>query len=305
MAHDVTKQHQASTTALGGNVNYEGLEWRASRNPEYHVYLFNISPRTYDPALGTGFAQGRFGPRGMKVEGIQEDDPSLGGLSVEGNDKSRKYHYITSFPQPMIFTKPNLESNRFDTVEVDVRRYVIDLINPDNLTLSLNTPIPPDQVYSVGNDYSRRGIFFDYTKVPSRELMSAAVNRMESYYRTLLDIAANLELSDKAKLSEQLSSNPDYAYAASYFGKDVAWNRKQTRPQECPVCGEQKPSGRKFHMASFGALCVEPSLEAWRSVLDSGIRSLEQVPFKFREKLAPEYGPPPIPPVTPAASAVK
>lgn len=305
LAQDGITVHPGDTTAFGANKPYRGLEWRSTHKPEYHIYLFNVSPRSYDPEMGTGFGAGKLGGKGILVRGVQESDPSL-ELPIEGNDKTRKYSYITSFPQPIMVSKPNLESNEMTYVETDVRRYVIDLINPDNLTLSLDTQIAPDQVFSVGNDYSRRGIFFDYeppegferdekgrlaeTPRPSREYMAKAIKRMESYYKTLLDVAANLEMTDKPRLSQELSSNPDYACAANYFGKDVVWNRVQVRPVKCINCGESKPAGVKFHMASFGTICVEPTIEAWRAAMDSGlIQNIERVPPKFRMILAKEW----------------
>lgn len=294
IAKDGIVVHEGDTTQFGANRPYRGLEWRATHKPEYHIYLFNVSPRIYDPAIGTGFCPGRLGNKGIYVGGIEETDPSVNGLSVEGGDKSRKYHYVTSFPHPMLMSKPNLESNEMSWVETDGRRYVIDLINPDNLTLSLDTAIPPDQVYSVGNDYSRRGIFFDYQKIPSKPYMSAAVRRMESYFKNLLDVAAQLEMTDKPKLSQELGSNPDYAVAANYYGKDVAWNRMQVRPVSCPNCGEHKPAGRLFHMSSFGTLCVEQTLDAWRSAYFSGAKELVHIPPRFRVLIEEEEGITPV-----------
>ena len=284
MAHQIDQVHPADTTAFGANRPYRGLEWRSTRSPEYHIYLFNVSPRTFDPATATGFAAGKLGPRGILVPGVAENDPLIPGTE-------NRYRYITSFPQPVMLAKPNLESNEIEHVEMDVRRYVIDLINPDNLTLSLDTQIPADQVYSVGNDYSRKGIFFDYENPPTKEMAMRAVSRMETYYKGLLDTAATLELTDKARLSQELSSNPDYSFAANYYGKDVTWNRKQTRPIECPNCGEHKPSGRKFHTTSFGSLCVEPTIDAWRNIFQSGIRTLDQIPQNFRVVLQDEMKP--------------
>jgi hypothetical protein len=286
VTHEVKQVHPADTNFGGANPPYAGLEWRSSHKPEYHIYLFNVSPRTFDPNTNTGFAAGKLGPKGILVPGVEEGDPW-----VKGMDENQKYRFVTSFPQPILLSKPNLESNKIDYVEMDVRRYVIDLINPDNLSLTLDTQIAPDQVFSVGNDYSKRGIFFDYTNPPSRAATAKAIARMEAYFKNLLDIAAQLEMTDKPKLAQELTSNPDYAVAANYFGKDVPWNRIQVRPVLCPNCGEPKPAGRKFHMASFGTLCVEPTVEAWRAAVNAGVRRVEDVPDDFRWK-----GPTPPPP---------
>lgn len=287
----VGNMRDASTTAFGANRPYRGLEWRATHDPKYYIYLFNVSPRSFDPSTNTGFLAGRFGQRGIQAGGICDDDPVLKLPQLPGNDKVRKYHFVTSFPQPILVSRPNEDANEIGWVETDARRFVIDLLNPDNLTLSLDTRIEPDQVFSQGNDWSRRGFFFDYGNPPSEEMMTSAILKMEAYYKNLLDVAANLEMTDKPKLSQELGSNPDYAIAATYFGKDVPWNRMQIRPVSCPNCGENKPAGRKFHMASFGSLCVEPTQDAWKAVLDAGIKTFEQVPPKFQKLLAKEYGP--------------
>jgi hypothetical protein len=278
--HSLQNVREASTTALGGNMSYRGLEWQPNFVPEYQVYLFNVSARTFD-----SFGLGKLGRAGVKVEGVRPDDPTIVTLPDGKTDAGKvdeHYRYFTSIPHPMMLTKPNLESNEIDTVKTDGRRFAIDMINPDNLTLSLGTVIPQEQVFSVGNDYSRKGIFFSLVNPPLQSDLRAAIDRMEGYYKALLEQAATLELVDKNKLSEALAGNPDYSFAANYFGKDVAWNRKQTRPVLCPNCGEQKQGGMKFHTASDGGLCVEPTVDAWKMVVSSGRRPYEAVPDEYR-----------------------
>lgn len=272
----IDKIHQANTTALGGNLPYSGLEWRSSHKPDYLLYVFNISARTYE----------NVGRINMRIPGVNENDPTtvMVGNDEKPGEEMQKYHYVTSFPQPVLLPKPNDQSGEIEFVETDARRFVVDLINPDNLTLSLDTVIKDDQRFSIGNDYSRRGVFFSYSNPPAREDVKKAYARMEKYYNELLDKAATLEMTDKAKLSQELSGNPDYSFAANYFGKDVAWNRKNVRPVECPNCGENKPGGRKFHVTSFGSLCVEPTIEAWKAVVNSGVKRYEDVPEDFQWK---------------------
>ena len=271
----ISRVNEPSTTAFSGNIPYRGLEYRSPRKPEYLIYVYNVSARTFKDV----------GRIRLTVPGVVEDDPTV--LAEGAGKENEKYHYVTSFPQPVLIPSMNDMSGEIELKETDGRRFVVDMISPDNLTLTLDTVIRPDQAFSIGNDYSQKGIFFSYSNPPSKIDVRKAIDRMENYYKGLLETAATLELTDKAALSQQLASNPDYSYAATYFGKDVTWNRKQTRPSLCPNCGEARPVNAKFHMATDGGLCVEPSVEAWQQVVRVGRRKLEDVPEEFRWKKAP------------------
>ena len=256
--------------AFGKNIPYRGLEWRSTREPAYLIYLFNVSSRTFE----------NVGRINLTIPGVTDADTALPDTPA-----NEKYHYVTSFPQPMLMPKFNDEAGEIGMIEVDARRFVVDLIQPDNLTLSLDAVIKPENSYSINNDYSERGVFFSYSNPPAKEDVAKAVVRMEKYYNRLLGEAATLELTDKAKLSERLAGNPDFAFAANYFGRDVSWNKKQVRPELCPNCGEQKPFGRKFHVnQALGFVCVEPSVEGWKATVAAGVKKYDDVPDEFQWK---------------------
>lgn len=277
-----------STTAFGGNIVYRGIQWRSPRKPESYVYLFNVSPRTFEDEKGRGI----IGRIKIRAPGVTESDPHLPG------DPMLRYHFVTSFPQPMLMGDPDDQTGEVRPVEQDAVRFVVDQLNPDNVTRSLDIAVPPEQVFSVNNDYSQRGLFFDifpveydkddpdfFTKHPVNETeLRKAYARMERYFTRLLEEAGVLEMTDKNKLSERLAGNPDYTFAANYFGKDVTWNRKNIRPVECPNCGEPKPAGRLFHKTSFGSLCVEQTEAAWKAAVNSGIKRYDEVPDDFKWK---------------------
>lgn len=285
-------QHPASTTAMGGNMPYQGLEWRSTRVPDYHVFVYNVSPRTFD----------KFGTLRISIPGVNEDDPTEVAQgdarepwkhadpatgkprAVRAGKDNERYHYVTSFPQPILMTKFNDGSNMIEHYEQDAIRYVVDLINPDNLGKTLEISVPPERQLSIGNDLSQKGVFFSLSNPPFASDVRTAIDRMEKYFTNLLERAATLEITDKKKLSEELSGNPDYAYAAEYYGKAVSWMRKPQRTIECPNCGEQKPAGRLFHLASFGTLCVEQTKTAWQSAVRSGVKRKEDVPDEFRDE---------------------
>lgn len=292
MGYAVDRQHDASTNALGGNVPYRGLEWHSTAKPDYLIYVFSCSQRTFcDPG---DVRKGIIGRIKLLAPGIMSDDPNDVTVKtvVEGKpvykvspgQENQPYHYVTSFPQPILIPKFNDESGEIETKETDVRRFVVDMISPDNLTMTLDTVVDPAKAFSIGNDYAPKGIFFSYHNPPLREDLQKAYLRMEAYYKGLNERAATLDLTDKLGLQNALASNPDHVYAANYYGKDFAWARKAVRPVECPVCGEQKPAGRLFHTPSTGGICVEQSEKAWKLVVNSGRLPYESVPEDFRWK---------------------
>jgi hypothetical protein len=293
MAYAIDKVHDASTTALGGNIAYAGIEWHSPAEPDYLIYVYNISQRTFcdqnNPRVGI------IGRINLLAPGVLDDDPCdvtvltpVKGRKpvpeVVPGKADQKYHYVTSFPQPMLVTKFNNDTNEIEPKETDGLRFVIDMISPDNLTRSLDTVIDPSKAFSIGNDYAPKGIFISLHNPPLREDLQKAFNRMEKYYSQLNEIAGTLEQTDKNALQQRITANPDHLYAANYYGKPFAWAKKSVRPVDCPNCGEPKPAGRPFHQTSFGTFCVEPTEAAWRAVVNSGNRKYEDVPDDFKWK---------------------
>lgn len=274
----ISRVHPANTTALGGNLPFGGMEWRSSHKPEYHVYLFNVSARTFE----------KFGKFNMSLPGVNEDDPTevMDGKNRLPGKENERYHYCTSFPQPILISKEKLDENEIGWVEQDAIRYVVDMISPDNLTRSLDFVVKPENSFSVGTNLAEKGVFFSLTNPPQQIDLRKAIDRMEKYYTALIDRANVLDLTDKAELQRQLTSNPDIAFAASYFGREFSWNKKQVKQVTCENCGEGKPSGRKFHQTSYGALCVEPTVEGWKAAVNSGMKRYDDVPEELRWKKA-------------------
>jgi hypothetical protein len=279
--------HQPSTTALAGNLSYRGVEWHSPAKPDYEIFIYNCSRRTFADPLNPN--RGIVGRLNLLVPGVEDDDPTDVTIQVKGGEmkvipgnENHPYHYVASFPHPVLVHKENLESGELEVKETDGRRFVVDLISPDNLGVSLDVIVDPTKAFSVGNDYSNRGIFFSYTKPPMKDDVEKAYARMERHYSQLNEIANTLEMSDKAALQRAVSSNPDHIYAANYYGKPFAWASKAVRPVDCIICGEQKKAGQKFHRTSFGTMCVEPTQEAWKMAVSSGNKEKSQVPDEFR-----------------------
>jgi len=266
---EIRATHPGDTTALGGNVIYTGVEWQPRYKAESHIYLYNVSARTFS----------RVGPyQNVNIPGVTDDDPVLQGMK-----SNERYHFVAEYPQPVLLPVFNDASGEIEVKRTDARRLVMDIINPNNLTYSLDTVIKPEQVFSVGTDLSQSGVFFSESKPPKKEEVAKAYARMEARYRGLLEKARTLELTDKAQLQTELGSNPDYAYAAEYFGAEVSWRKRQVRPEQCAECGDFKPAGVPFHVNSqLHFVCVTPTVDGWKAAVRAGVKRREDVPEEFR-----------------------
>jgi hypothetical protein len=290
-------------------VPYQGIAWRGEREPDFHVYVYNISARSWEGSSDpTMIPDTRIGSIRLSIPGVRPEDPTevaegappentrqLGKLidlstgkpfKTKPGDPNQRYRYVTSFPQPILIPRLNEEGNELTHYEQDAVRFVVDLINPNNLGRTLSAGNAPG-LASEGVDLSQKGVFFSLSNPPFETDVKEAYTRMTKYYSLLHEKAQTLEVSDKASLARELAQNPDYAYAATYFGKPVNWHRAPQRSIECPNCGEQKPAGRLFHPASGGLfLCVEQSQEAWKAAVNSGAKKLDEVPEDYQWKKA-------------------
>jgi hypothetical protein len=284
---------------------YTGIAWRGEREPDYHVYVYNISARSWEASSDpTMIPDYRVGAMRLTIPGVRPEDPTevaegappantreLGKfvdlatgkpLKTKAGDPNQRYRYVTSFPQPILIPKLNEDNEELAYFEQDAVRFVIDLINPNNLGRTLSAGNAPGQA-SEGVDLSQKGIFFSLANPPFESDVQEAYARMTKYYAMLHEKAQTLEVADKASLARELAQNADYAYAATFFGKPVNWHRAPQRSVECASCGEQKTAGRLFHPASGGLfLCIEPTIEGWKAAVQAGAKTYDQVPEEFR-----------------------
>ncbi len=270
------------------NVRYNSVAYRSRHDPDYLIYVYNLSNRTFeDPTTGRGI----IGRINLRAPGVTDEDSTAVTIEkMEGKKKvymeeegDTKWKLITTFPQPTLISKFDDDQEQIAYIETDGVRFVVDQIWPDNPTRSLDVKLPDDNrsPKSSGNNFAEKGIFFSLANPPLKSDIESAKRRMENYYTNLLDRAGALELSDEKQLSEELRGNPDYSYAAQYYGRTFKWNRKNVRTTECPNCGDQKPSNRLFHVTN-GRLCVERTQEAWKAVIESGFGTYDTVPEELR-----------------------
>ena len=252
-----------------------GFEWRSPKEPNYLVYVFSVTERTFKDV----------GQIHLTIPGMSVPLPDGGDAKAwlkDDNDKRQPFRLITSFPQPILFQKANFDTNELDFVEQDVRKFVVDLISPDmSGSISLNEAVDVNQAFSQGNDLSRSGLFFDYQEVPSKAELDKAYARLEKYYKALLEQARTLGLTDKPQFESKLRENPDYVFAADWSGDEFEWHKKSVRAVVCDHCGERKTTKKPFHRTTDGYLCVEPSQDAWKQAYNVGLVQKDRIPETF------------------------
>lgn len=235
-----------------GNMNYV-----FGRKPEYFIYLYNLS----------------------ELPIVVSRPPLFNEMKIPGRSASEEHRLVAVFPQPMILPKGNVDSNEIDALTQDARRFVADLLNPDNLGISQDVVI--EKSTSAGtNDLGAKGLFWSYNgpggtkngygEKPTEQEVKAARGRMEKRYRYLLDQAKTVEVSNPANLRELLS--PEHHMAADYFGESFSWHNKQVRTDYCELCGEKVRAGVKFHKMDDGGMCIKD----WNAAVKAGVRTRAQ-----------------------------
>jgi hypothetical protein len=149
------------------------LNWVFQQQGKTKVWIYNIAHREY--VLGNGMV------KRLEVPACSED---------------AEYAVVTSLPAVMIQPKDNVDSNEADYILFDGRRVAMDLINPSNLGLDQDTTVNP--WLAVGNDFSKRGVFFSTHNPPLKKELKAAHKRLKSYYNNLMERANIVRLIDAA-----------------------------------------------------------------------------------------------------------
>lgn len=271
------------TKANNQEFNFFGNQFLSSREPEYFVYLYNVSE--------TKFTVNR--------------SPVVAEMVLRAKESGEDYKLVGQFPQPLLVPVGNLDSNEIELKPVDARRFAMDICNPDNWGLDQNAVIDPKQGTSGGtNNLGKKGLFWSLNNPPKPEEVKMAVNRMESFYKSKLEEARTVEVSAPAKLSETLS--PEHHQAADYFGEQFSWHGKKSKPADCPQCGARIQAGAKFHPIEGGGFCVND----WDAAIKAGVRSRAQA---FEATEDPKYAPKapveankaPVEPIKVAGNTVK
>lgn len=237
---------EGMTRAHSHTFNFALQDYLMGRKPDYWVYLYSVSEQSFDV----------FRP------------PLLANLRITGRKPGQEYVQCARFPQPLLTPQGSVDNDEITIMPMDARRFVMDIVNPDNLSLDQDLVIAKPS--NIGNDLGKKGVFWSLNNPPTEAEVKAARNRMEKYYNYLLEKARATETSDPKSLVEMLT--PEYHAAADYFGIETSWHGKRSRPMDCPNCGDRIKVGVAFHKTEEGTLCILD----WKRAVASGVRTRQQ-----------------------------
>ena len=247
----------------------------AFRKPEYFVYLYNVS----------------------EMEHIVSRPPLFEGMKLPGKKGREMARYIGKFPQPVVVPKGNVDSNEIDYLTLDARRFVTDIINPDNLGINQDAEVKSTS--GGTNDLGAKGIFWSFNgpgnsvngvnpdgtealEEPRADEVQSAIRRLEKRYRFILNEAKTVEVSNPKEMPDKVT--PELHAAAEYFGETYSWHNKQVRADYCQLCGEKIRAGAAFHKTEDGGYCVND----WDVAIKAGARTRAQA---FEATEDPKYAP--------------
>jgi len=235
--YQIKGSNAGKSTALMADKNTVPLNWgdaNFSRKPDYFVYIFTVSKRAFLIRQPTLF------PR----------------LSVPACSSDEHYKLVAKIPHP--FQELDITDGGAGQIinrGHDARQVAMSLVNPNNLTLDQDAAVAPGSVTGIGNNLSVQGVFWTLNEVPTEEELVKAEKRREVYYRSLLNKARALEVSNPKGLEDEL--NQDYRMAADYFGEEFSWHKRHTARATCPNCGESITPGIAYHKnKELDMLCI-------------------------------------------------
>ena len=237
---------ESMTKANNRSFNFSLQDYLYGRKPDYWVYLYNVSEQSFDV----------FRP------------PLFANVHIPGRKRGEEYATAARLPSPLLAPQGSVDSDELSTNLMDTRRVVMDMINPDNLSLDQDAVIAKPS--NIGNNLGAKGVFWSVNNPPTEDEVKAAVRRMEAYFNKVLEKMKALETSDPKALLEHLG--PEAHTAADYFGVETSWHGKRSRPQDCPNCGDRIKAGVAFHKTEEGTLCILD----WKRAVASGVRTKQQ-----------------------------
>ena len=252
----------AMTSSHNAGFNFNANEYLLSRPPDYWVYIFSISERSYEI----------YRP------------PIIKQMLLVGKAPKAEYALCARFPHPMNVPDASVDSSEIGIKQMDARRVCMDIVNPDNYA-SFDQNVVITKATNIGNNLNDKGVFWatemectfaadDVNKVrpvPSPKLIADAKKRMEVYYRKLVEKANTVHSSSPKDLGDLLT--PEHLAAAEYleenFGMQFAWHQRMARLEQCELCGEKCKAGVAFHRMEDGGICVKD----WDRAVRAGART--------------------------------
>lgn len=280
---------EKQASVFNPSVSFSPYNYLLTKQPDYFVYLYNVSEQSFKVSRPPVFRELTIpGIKGVGLNDIEREK-----FLAEGGNTER-YILATRIPSPVVTPKSTPDSDQFDYDAMDGRRFVMDIINPDNLGVDQDAFIDPKNITGQGNNLGSKGLFFSMNNPPLKAEVDAAYARMERYYKSKLDEARTVEVSAPATLSAVLG--PEHHAAADYFGEETSWHGKKIKAVVCDICGERTRENAAFHKMEDGGLCIKD----WSRAIKAGVRTRAQA-FEATEdpQFAPKTPAAPVAPATP------
>lgn len=228
------------------------------RRPEYRVYVFSISKRSF-----------------------VQPHPVFQNIAIPACPKDKRYIRVFTTSHPTM--RPEVDPNNPGGPNIlrveNGTRLALSICNPDYVGTDLSIQDKGadlvNQISSSECNLTRQGIFASLNEVPTEEELQKAENRRLAYYRSIFQRMNELWRGDPKKAQDELTI--DHHLAAEMFGIDVDWHKLTTPKIECPNCGEKIKEGIHIHFPNGGRCVLD-----WEKAYLSGHIKKEDVPEVFR-----------------------
>lgn len=219
-------QSAAAEHGLGVNFAADPL---FERQPQYHVYLFNISRRSF-----------------------QVNQPLFKRQTIPACPAEKAYVMVGTLPDIIIQKDTSAETGQIAVHSFRGELVAMDIVCPSLMSFDQDAELSEESVsFGAGTtDLRKRGVFWSRNDIPTADELAKAKNRMEKFYRQLIQMAET-----KARAGKLLDITEEEHVAADYFGLKATWHQVAAAPSLCPNCGEEVKSGVAFHHGTFG-ICI-------------------------------------------------
>src|ERR1039458_2745364 len=151
------------------------LNWLFEMQGKVKVWIYNISQQEH--TLSNGLI------KRLRVPACKVDE---------------EFAEVACIPAVMIHSTENVDSGEYNYVITDGRRVAMDLINPSNLSIDQDADCSWLNYTAVGNDFSKKGVFFSTHNPPLKKELKAAHKRLKKYYADLVERANIVRLTSAA-----------------------------------------------------------------------------------------------------------
>lgn len=268
----------ARTMTQGENMKHVKLvdfrgDANANRPPDYFMYIYNISPRSFEIPRPPNFPM-------IRLAACPTNEEEANSLKCPENELVRKEGKIIARKVARIQNIVNEKWTDADSGEVRVRgiqgeRFAMDLLNPSNLGIDMWQEITDPGRSWLDNegsdDMTRRGLFWTLNDPPTAEEIAKAKGRLEKHYRNLLRQADEYERDPQTRRL----IGYEHHMAADYFHIRSTWHTVAELEILCEQCGDPLPrAGVAYHRNTMGVICVLD----WKKAVEAGAKTMAEVP---------------------------